>query len=363
VRPARRIDAGRAWPLAALAVVLLAASQTPADVPGSPPFALIAPTTADALPGARTTTAAQQTIRAADRAAARVPDAVPRVHVEGTLPHQGIYDDSEVAERDWPAMRDLGLAYALTGDDAYARAAARYFQAWLAVYRVSLDPIDETNLDGMILGYDLVGARLPDATRGQMTALLRALAVGYLGVHPDPQHLNTFNNWQSHRVKLITLAAFALGDPELIADAARAFQTQLDWNLRADGAPVDFGQRDALHYVTYDLEPLLTAALAARAHGLDWYTTAGRSGASLAAALRWLEPYARGDETHEEFVHTTIAFDKTRAAVGVPGFAGVWQPSTAATTYQLAARLAVEWAALTAQLGPPPDWLALCFPL
>jgi len=321
---------------------------------------------ADVVAGLRLeprTAPAQRAIRAADRATGRAPHALAAIHVEGTLPHQGIYDQSEDAERDWPAMRDLGLAYALIGNVVYLRAAERYLDAWLDTYRISLDPIDETNLDNVILAYDLVRADLPADVRTRMSAWMRALATGYLAVRPDVRRITSTNNWQSHRVKLIALSAFSLDDPALIADAERSFRSQLYGNLRRDGSPVDFEQRDALHYVVYDLEPLVTAALAAQRHGRRWYDLAGRDGASLKTALRWLEPYARGERTHEEFAHTAIQFDRTRAAVGAPGFSGLWDPRSSATLYQLAARLDPRWAGLAEQLGPPSDWLALCFPL
>jgi len=107
-----------------------------------------------------------------------------------------------------------------------------------------------------MLAYDLVGKWLPDDLRLKMAELIRALATGYLAVQPNTRKGTTVNNWQSHRVKLITLSAFALNDPRVISSAQRALQTQLDYNLRTDGSTVDFEQRDALHYVVYDLEPL-----------------------------------------------------------------------------------------------------------
>src|SRR5262249_1521060 len=186
--------------------------------------------------------------------------------------------------------------------EAYLHAAERYFAAWLNVYHPSLNPIDETGLDSVILAYDLVGARLPDNLRQKMARLLRDLVTGYLLVQPDSRRSTTMNTWQSHRVKLIGLSGFALNDPGLITASRRAFQMQLDHNIRQDGSTFDFEQRDALHYVVYDLEPLATAALAAKVHGLNWYTMKGSGGGSLDIALRWLEPYATGERAHEEFV-------------------------------------------------------------
>jgi len=327
-----------------------------------PPFALFPPTVAASLRLEQNTAPAQSTIRAADRAAGRDPHALPSIHVEGLLPHQGSYDQSENAKQDWPAMRDLALAFALTGNRAYLLAVERYLNAWLGTYHVSFDVIDETDLDRVIMAYDLVHDQLPEDIRAKMWSLLRSLATGYRDMHPARPPFNTVNNWQSHRVKLIALSAFSLNDPALTADAERAFRAQLDQNVRSDGSTLDFQQRDALHYVVYDLVPLVTAALAAQLHGRHWYTLPNGSGASLETALRWLAPYARGERTHEEFARTTIQFDRTRAALGMQGFSGLWDPNGAAMLYQLAARIDPSWSGLATRLGPPSNWLALCLP-
>lgn len=347
----------------AVLLVLCGLLASPQPAIGQAVFALVSPDVVAALRLKSETPQAREVIRAANAAAQREPHALARVHTEGTLPHQGIYDQSREAMRDWPAMRDLALGFALTGDEKYLRAVTRYFAAWLDVYRASLNPIDETGLDNVILAYDLAGKWLPDPVRQKMAELMRALATGYLAVQPNARKGTTVNNWQSHRVKLITLSAFALNDPGLMANAQRALQTQLDYNLRGDGSTVDFEQRDALHYVVYDLEPLLTAALAAKAHGLDWYSMKSRSGASLETALQWLEPYAAGARTHEEFAHTTVEFDRTRAKAGLPGFSGQWDPRLSTMLYQMAGRLNPRWTTLATQLGPAHPWLALCFPL
>lgn len=348
---------------ASVLLVLCALLASPQPAVGQAAFALISPDSVAALRTKSKTPDARSIIRAANAAAGREPHALERVHTEGTLPHQGIYDQSREAMRDWSAMRDLALGFALTGDEAYLRAVNRYFAAWLDVYRASLNPIDETGLDNVILAYDLVGKSLPDDLLQKMGELMRTLATGYLAVHPNTRKGTTVNNWQSHRVKLITLSAFALNDPGLISSAQRALQTQLDYNLRADGSTVDFEQRDALHYVVYDLEPLLIAALAAKAHGLDWYSMKSRNGASLETALQWLAPYATGERSHEEFAHTTVEFDRTRAKAGLPGFSGRWDPKISAMLYQMAGRLNPRWTTLATQLGSANPWLALCFPL
>jgi len=292
----------------------------------------------------------------ADQAAARPPRARATLHVEGTLPHQGIYDESFESLKDMEAMLDLGLAWRVTGKDLYLKACRAYYGAWLSVYHPSFNPIDETRFDSFILGWDLAGASMEEPTRKKMRDFLKDMAEGYLAGKNITMEGTRTNNWQSHRVKLAALAAFALGDPGLISRAEAAYQKQLEVNLNADGSTIDYAERDAIHYTVYDLEPLAMAALAAKAHGQDWYHLKNTRGASLEKALEWLAPYAAGKKGHVEFVHSTVAFDAKRREAGVKGFSGNWDPGTSAYLYQLAARLDARWAPLARKLGGEPDW-------
>ena len=84
-------------------------------------------------------------------------------------------------------------------------AADRFLRAWAETYIVSLNPIDETNFDAMILAYDLTETDLPASTREAMDGFLRRLATGYLDdMDGAPKHFYT--NWQSHRIKIAALA-------------------------------------------------------------------------------------------------------------------------------------------------------------
>lgn len=285
------------------------------------------------------------------------------IHTEGTLPHQGIRDESIEAERDFPAARGLALAAAVTGDARYSTAAARILAAWLDVYQPDFNPIDETNIDALIETYDLLPADTKAPLRAAFGAFARDLANGYLDRMPALHGGTATNNWQSHRIKLVTLAAFETGDESLIERARQAFLKQLKDNLLTNGEVLDFKQRDAIHYVVYDLEPLLTAALAAKMHGEDWYGTATRSGASLQKSLDWLAPFADGSKVHNEFVHSRIRFDYERRDAGVPGFSGNFDPKNASNLFALAARLDARYAPLARKLRAGSTWLDVVWPL
>ncbi|QGZ62727.1 alginate lyase [Paraburkholderia acidisoli] len=296
-----------------------------------------------------------------------VPHALPALHTEGTLPHEGIYDQSVEAAKELDLMRNAALAWRATSDERYLRLVDRFLLAWVTTYKPSFNPIDETRFEGLILAYDMTASALPVKTRNATMQFLNAFANGYIAqidAQKRPLKGTFANNWQSHRVKLIAMIAFTLDNRKMIATAQRLFIEHIGDNIAPDGATLDFGERDALHYVTYDLQPLVTAALAARRHNRNWLPERAANGASLAAALDWLKPYALGDKTHEEFVHSSVPFDAKRREAGLPGYTGAWDPKNAAELYHLAARLDGRYAPVALKLAPtPPAWLAVCLPL
>jgi Alginate lyase len=293
--------------------------------------------------------------------------ALAKLHTEGTLPHEGIYDQSAEAEKDLDLLRDAALAWRATSDDRFLKLVDRLLYAWVTTYQPSFNPIDETRFEGLILAYDMTASALPVKTRNAAMAFLTKFANGYIAqIDAQPRPLTgTFrNNWQSHRIKLIAMAAFTLDNRKMINSAQRLFVEHIVDNSAPDGSTIDFGERDALHYVTYDLQPLVTAALAARRHNRNWLQEKGANGATLLAALNWLVPFATGAQTHEEFVHSNVAFDAKRREAGLPGYSGQWDPKNATELFHLAARLDGRFTPVALQLAPtPPAWLAVCLPL
>ncbi len=300
------------------------------------------------------------------RRSAPQPRAIARIHTEGTLPHQGIWDQSMEAKKDQQVIRELALSWRATHDAATLAQLAALLAAWSTLYQPSFNPIDETGFDTLIDAYAIARDALPAATGEYTAALLHNWAVGYLQRMEKPEHPGTgtwINNWQSHRVKLATMAAVALDDARLFESARGQFRKQLNQNLGADGTSIDFAERDALHYTVYDLEPLVRAAMAAQLRGEDWLHLRGDNGATLASGLDWLLPYARGERTHEEYVHTKVRFDLQRRDAGVAGFSGQWQPKSSADLYWLAATLDARYQPVAQALAGEPIWISACWAL
>ena len=290
--------------------------------------------------------------RAANAALARDPDPLAAAHIEGTLPTRPEYRRAQEARRDWEAMATLAALYALEGNARHRDGYARLLAAWLDVYVISGNPIDESGLGYWLLAYRAAGAALPPPLAERMRGFACALVDRYTEPQPPSRRTST-NNWQSHRVKIAVMGAGVCRDPARTARADAAFAAQIAANLAPAGPTVDFAERDALHYVVYSLEPLLEAALFAQAEGRTLYATTGPQRQSLAGTLGWLAPFARGEKTHDEFVRSQVRFDAERAAAGVPGFAGPFEPKTARKAYWLAARLDPQWRPLSTALGAP----------
>lgn len=316
------------------------------------------------LPPADAAAARGRLVHALARDVDAAPHPLAHVHTEGTLPSDPGSRASAAAERDWRIMLEDALAWRAAAGDEYLEAAQRFLGAWANTYRPDFNPIDETNLEALIETFAITRDRLDPKVRASAERLIRSLGKGYLArmdaaLRARDPHAIWVNNWQSHRVKLATLAAVALGDRALFSRARAAFDRQRAANIHADGEVLDFAQRDALHYVVYDLEPLLRAALSARGMGEDWYRrTAGAT--PLSVAIGWLAPYAEGTKTHEEFVHSTVDFDAARAKAGVKGFTGPFDPKQARALFWMAAQFDGAYAPLAAKLGPEPPFLAAC---
>ena len=371
----RALAAGRLGGLLALALPLTIAALPP-SVAASAPVAASSPRQSVdyAILGpnfARTQSARKDgaPIIARARTFLHRPPAPRQIRIEGVSSGQArapgasaaaVANPGDVAAsweslRDMDVMLDLALAWRLTGDRAFLKQSERYLDAWSTSYQPTFNPIDEGLFDGLILAYDLTEADLPATTRTKVDTFLRRLATGYVEAMETgdvPIKPTLTNNWQSHRIKLAALAAFQIGDAGLIDRVHVLFDRHLEANLRTDGSTLDFAQRDALHYVTYSLDSQLMAALAAQAHGQNWYEDRSASGKALPDTLAWLGAYARGEKSHIEFLKSVVPYDRQRAAAGGEMFKNkTWDPVTAARTYLLASKLDGRWKALSRDLA------------
>jgi hypothetical protein len=290
-------------------------------------------------------------------ALADTPHPIDVVRSEGKLMGDPVKTQSLESLRDIFKMEYLAWAASFSAPaDAppFYDKARQFLLAWAAVNHSNGDPIDDTHLESALTAYDLTRSAFTADEQAEVEQWFHQAAsveerTGHWDSHPR------WNNWNSHRLKVVGLIAFLLDDKAMQARVDAAYRDQIEHNLNPDGTTYDFIERDALHYHVYDLEPLLTLAIAARLNGEDFYDESASNGASLARSLDFLVPFCNGSKTHPEFMNSKVGFDKARARNGEAKYVSgrLYDPAEAVNVLSLGAAFDPKYAVVEHQLQKP----------
>ncbi|MBW4891757.1 alginate lyase family protein [Mucilaginibacter sp. HMF5004] len=255
-------------------------------------------------------------LKLADQAVNENPNPIDTIRTEGLLQGHLKKIATIAALRDMRKMYALAICYKVENEKSYLQNLRSYLTAWAKVNKGRGDPIDDTNMDDAIEAYDMVKANLKPEENALITTWFKQVADAEIKTF-KPEKATGYNNWHSHRLKVIAEIAYAIDDAGYQKFVVDGIKKQVEVNLYADGSGVDFKLRDALHYHAYDLEPLIKLAIVLkRATGVDYYSMVSPSGSSIKKSTEWFVPYVTGEKTHGEFVNSTVLFDKKRAANG-----------------------------------------------
>lgn len=186
----------------------------------------------------------------------------------------------------WRAIRELGLAYALTGDEAFAQRARRNLLAYAEKYadyplhnvrgkvsrsagRVFAQTLDEAvSIIGAAWGYDLIynsPCLRPEDKHRIETRFLRE------AVKTIRRHDAGISNWQSWHNAGMAAVGFCIEDAEIAAHAINGksgLRFQYDHSVLPDG----FWFEGATSYHYYALMAIRWASEAAHHAGIDVYS-------------------------------------------------------------------------------------------
>jgi hypothetical protein len=265
-------------------------------------------------PDAKTLYLNQQKL--ADAALTEKPAPIDTLHTEGRLKGDPQKTATNEALKDMQKMYALALVYRLFDNQKYLNQTVAYLTAWAKINRSAGDPIDDTNLDDGIAAYDLIKEKLnPKDNEAIKSWLIQVAEAEINSPRMKPNRETSYNNWNSHRLKIVGEIAYTLNDDDALKQfTIDGFKTQIAKNLKPDGSSIDFDLRDALHYHVYDLEPLLKLIIVLkRASGTDYYSYTSANQTSVKKSVEWLVPYLTGEKTHSEYVNSKVDFDRKRA--------------------------------------------------
>jgi hypothetical protein len=248
------------------------------------------------------------------------PDPVDTLISEGHLATDLKKIHTQKSLADLSKIYALAYTYRITNKHIYLNKCMEFISSWAKVNQAVANPINNTKLEPLFEAYDLVKDDIPSVDRKLTNAWLTRIASAEIN-NPRMNREGSFNNWNSHRIKIVGEIAYILDDDKLKLYVDSMMKWQIQRNLYANGSGMDFIERDALHYHAYTLEPLLSVAtVIKRGRGINYYTYVSASGSSIEKSVDFFLPYATGEKTHAEFVNSTVAFDRKRAANHEPGY-------------------------------------------
>nr|WP_294898209.1 alginate lyase family protein [uncultured Pedobacter sp.] len=301
----------------------------------------------------------------ADSSLSEKPAPVDTVFSEGRLANDPKKIRSLKSLKDVNRMYALVLSYKIEGKKVYLSKAKDFLLAWATLNKPMQNPINDTKFEVAFEAYDLIKNDLKKSDNETIKKWLSIMAYKELN-HPffsklKPGHQTS--NWNSHRVKVIGMIAYAINDDSLKEFTISALPSQIGTNLYADGSGMDFKERDALHYQVYTLEPLVRLAIVVnRATAVDYYHYVSPIGSSIQKSMEFLVPYTTGEKTHEEFVNSKIAFDKKRAQNKESNFitGAFYQPSHGLDLFSMATYFEPEYLKIVRDLEKKellcPNW-------
>jgi len=292
----------------------------------------------------------------ADKALTETPNPIEEITSEGMLAGDPDKIKSLKAVEDADKIYALALVYKLYGKQACLDKATEYLLAWSKINKSSGDPIDETKLEHLFTGYDILRSAIKPDSRKVIDAWLDSIAAGELNSdYAKPGASTATNNWNSHRLKIIAMIAYAIHSKKYDDFLQKAMEQQIAINLYPDGSGYDFVERDALHYHIYTLEPLVMAALVIkRATGKDFFNYESEKGSSVKKSMDFLVPFVTGEKTHGEFLNSKSSFDRARAKNGEKGYiaGAAFHPNTAIYVLELASYFDQKYAKVVQKSFP-----------
>jgi len=252
--------------------------------------------------------------------------------------------DADQAVKIGVAVRDLGMAYAFSGEAKYAEHLIKLVRVWSIDSATSLLPRFVTNgarislfsnqggvIYGAGLAWDYPGWEQSD--RDGFKAWVQSFGEAAKALSPAD---NNFENWRN---ALLSIAGAFTGDQVLLNASFQNFRNAIPKHIHWTGSLGQEYQRTdgwgGLGYSVYAITAMTITAEVARLRGVDLYNYTSDGTRGLKVALDFIAPYianpslwgAEGDKSKDTFkVGVGILYDYRTRGAGVYEIAySIWE--------------------------------------
>jgi Ca2+-binding RTX toxin-like protein len=273
-------------------------------------------------------------IRAGDKALTQSPQAADRIVTSGDAAKSGETANTGLVGKQGGYTWDLAQAYSVTGENQYLSKAKDFLLDWAATNTPDGDAVANAGLLKMVRAYDLIRDHFTSSEINTIDNWMKDIADAVIAEQADALargSMTAANNHRSHALLEVGAIGAALGDAHYIGYTTDNFLPHVGANLRSfEGEPqnlgIDYHERQAYHYVAYNLEALGQLAViidrlgdvAGNPYGIGYDPFIVEvNGASIARTMSALLPYAAGDRvSNSEYEGSLNANDAVRIESG-----------------------------------------------
>jgi len=280
------------------------------------------------------------------------PQPASTIVTSGTAAQTGQIANTGTVSTQASEAYSLALAYEVTGNTSYLTQAKSFLLSWAQTNVPIGDPIANAGLLPMFKAYDLISSQFSAAGQTTISNWMSGIANAIITTQTQAASSGSdtaINNHESFALLEVGTIGAVLGNNTFIHYLTDNFQNHIGVNLQSiAGEPpylgVDYQERDAYHYVAYNLQALGQAAIlmdqfshvSGNPYGITYNPfTVQVNGASIENTLDVLLPFATGQQQSlNEFQNSTDPNDATRLANG--SLSSVFQPSDAIAALEAA---------------------------
>ncbi len=284
-------------------------------------------------------------VQDASNALSVAPQPVSTIVTSGTAAKTGQTANTGQVIAQGETAYSLAMGYEITGNTQYLTQVKSFLLSWAQSNTPIGDPIANAGLIPMFKAYDLIHNQFSSSEQATINNWMSNVANAIISNQAQAVSSGSTtatNNHESYALLEVGTIGAVLGNSTFIHYLTDNFQHHIGVNLQSiAGQPpylgVDFQERDAYHYVAYNLAALGQAAILmdqlshvqGNPYGINYNPfTVQVNGASIQNTLDALLPYASGEkQSLNEFQNSTNPNDATRVANG--SLSSVFHPSDA----------------------------------